>query len=125
MKKRRPESERERERERSGRRRAARSVDICGREERRLWKRTQMGAGSDKTFLTPRDGRPGVCLRKDPSRARGEEGGEEWRAEGRGERVKGTGGTVVGRGERSEGRGGLRSHLGSSFHFLFDVERRG
>ena len=27
------------------------------------WKRTQMGAGPDKCFLTPRDIRPGVCLR--------------------------------------------------------------
>ena len=81
-----------------------------------------MGAGSDKTFLTPHDGRPGVCLRKDPSRARGEEGGEEWRAEGRRERVKGTGGTGVGGGERREGRGGVRSHCGPSFFFRWRRE---
>ena len=58
----------QRARERSGRRRAARTVDNCGRQERRLWKRTQMGA-ADVSSL-------GRDHRRRPTSAQGSTWGE-------------------------------------------------
>ena len=40
--------------------RVARLLHSGAGHERTLWKTTQMGAGPDKCFLTPRDDRPGV-----------------------------------------------------------------
>ena len=89
----------------SARPRAVDAREICGREQRRSLKRSEIGAGSDKCFLTPCEKRRGVCLEKDPGRGpvRHEDRMEE-RVEKRGQRGEGKGERGEGTGEGGEGR---------------------
>ena len=63
----------EKDRERSGRRRRQRRPPETGGERRTSVKKSEIGTGSDKCFLTPCEERRGVCLAKRPGKGTEEE----------------------------------------------------